>query len=64
MLNISKSRVKELPKDFGEPQSLEELYATRCSSLSRLPKPFGNLSNLKRKINKIKIMCRNGGPKY
>ena len=47
-VNITDSWVEELPKDFGNLESLAFFKACGCSSLSRLSGLFGQLPNLER----------------
>jgi Leucine-rich repeat (LRR) protein len=48
VLSILWLGVQELPEDFGKLQSLEDLNAIECSSLSRLLESFGQLTKLER----------------
>ncbi|KAG0561206.1 hypothetical protein KC19_9G045200 [Ceratodon purpureus] len=45
-LRARRSRLKELPEDFGKLTSLKSADFVGCKSLVRLPESFGNLSNL------------------
>ncbi|KAG0598440.1 hypothetical protein M758_12G073700 [Ceratodon purpureus] len=46
VLNMSHSLVEQLPEDFGELQSLREVYFLYCKRLKKLPNSFSKLSNI------------------
>ena len=47
-LNLQGSRIKSLPKSFGELGNLEYLNLSSCKELSMLPNAFGSLKHLKK----------------